>query len=177
MFEFNKRFLVLLTIIGLAVSMSTITPGVTAADANSLIADQLTLGKITSPTKFGEFTIAAAADKAVEIDENSKVAEDGTTFAKRIKLGGAGTVEFRSIQFKLAAGATVTVYAMSSSSSADRKLGLYGLDGALLDEMVAPGTSLNKKTFTVKAGDYYLASLESGVNVYGVKIEAAGGGK
>lgn len=175
MAQFKKSTLILLAIIGLTVSMVITPPGVTAADAHSLLADQLTLGKITSPLKVGEFTIAATADKAVDVDEDSKVAEDGTPFAKRIKLGGAGTADYRSIHFKTTAAATVTVYAISSSSSADRKLRLYSLDGVLIDEMAAPGASLNKKTFTVKAGSYYLVSPDSGVNVYGIKIELAGG--
>jgi hypothetical protein len=146
-----------------------------AAEVNSLIADQLTIGKITSELKTGVFTINATVDKAVDVDASAKVAEDGKSFTQRIKLNGSGTADSRSIHFKVTGNSEVTVYAMSGSSSAERKLSLYNsVDGTLIDEMAAPGATLNNKKFTVRAGDYYLASPASGVNVYGVIIETKG---
>ncbi len=146
-----------------------------ATDPNSLIADELTAQKLTSPLQAGEFTITANAEKSVTIDENNKVAEDGTSFSQRIKLGGSGNADYRSIHFSLTDITEITVYAMSSSSSSDRILNLYALDGSLIGAMDAPGKNLNMKTFTVSAGDYYLASPDSGVNVYGVILTPTSG--
>ncbi len=73
-----------------------------------------------------------------------KGSDDGTIFTKRIKLGGTGNVEYRSIHFTVSQDAEVFVYAMSSSSSSDRILGLYDLSGNLIEEMDAPGRNLNK---------------------------------
>ncbi len=143
---------------------------VLAAEGNELIADQLSDGELTGSLEVGNFTITAREDKTVKIDSNTKVAEDGTTFSKRIKMGGSGSVDYRSIHFATSAEAELTVYAMSSSSSSDRALDLYSLDGTLVDTMDAPGAGLNMKTFVVPVGDYYLASPSSGVNVYGVVI-------
>lgn len=140
-----------------------------------LDASKLAVETLSASKTVGGFTITAASDKTVAIDTNGKTADDGTTFTQRIKLGGAGTADYRSIQFAAPGNAKVTVYAMSSTGTADRKLALYDISGASIGEMVALGASLSMHTFNLKAGDYYLTSLEGGINVYGVKVEFAGG--
>ncbi|TCT15472.1 Ig-like protein group 3 [Natranaerovirga pectinivora] len=136
-----------------------------------LNADDVTIESITENLKVNAFTIKATEANKVDVDNNSKKAPDGTEFARRIKLGGSGDPEYRSIHFNATAGSTVTVYAMSSSSSAERHLALYSLDGTEIDRMNAPGASLGENTFVIdEAGDYYVASPSSGVNVYGIRL-------
>lgn len=171
--NFKKCGTAILTGIALVFGVLSVPIQTMAADANALVADQVTAGKLTAALQVGDFKITATSEKSVDVDENSKTAEDGTAFKQRIKLGGAGSAEFRSIQFSVQNDSDVTAYAMSASGSEDRKLGLYNLDGSLVDEMSAPGASLNMKTFAVKKGEYYLASPKSGVNVYGVTIKAS----
>ena len=171
----HKRFIAWLAVLMMVVGMLPAKPViyVMAAGAdNALIADDLADETITSDKTVGMFTIKATADKAVTVDGNSKTADDGTSFTKRIKLGGAGTATERSIHFSVSSAATVTVYAMSSSSSADRKLALYTADGTLVADVPALGAEVKVGTLNIEAaGDYYLASPESGVNVYGVIVE------
>ena len=149
---------------------------VDTSSLKALNVSELETQKLTSSTMFGDFTITASSEKAVEIDANEKTADDGESFTKRMKLGGTGSADFRSIQFSTAGKATISVYAMSSSSSADRVLGLYDMEGNLLSQVDALGASLVKGTLQVpSAGDYYLASLSSGVNVYCIKVESGAG--
>ena len=169
----NQRCIgIVMAVVMLMVSLPAMASEV---EGTTLSANELAQGTLSSGLEHGIFQVMATAEKTVTIDGNSKVAEDGTAFEQRIKLGGSGNANYRSIHFSVTGASSVTVYAMSSSSSADRAVDLYGLDGTLVDSMLAPGAGLNMKTFAIEAGDYYLASPSSGVNVYGVNVEAASG--
>lgn len=145
-----------------------------SADDNFLKADEQAEGDYTQATTTGKFTIMASADKKVTVDANEKTADDGESFTKRIKLGGTGKADYRSIHFTASGTTTVTVYALSGSSSEDRDLGLFTTDGVQVTSFKAPGTGLVAASAEVGAGDYYLASLNSGINVYGVKLTGEG---
>jgi pectin methylesterase-like acyl-CoA thioesterase/LysM repeat protein len=141
----------------------------------SLIADDVTAGTYTSSFEVDGFMITASNDKSVVIDSNSKTADDGTSFNQRIKLGGTGSADNRSIKFNVSGAATVKIYAMSSSSSSDRTLTLYKSDQSSVGSTTAYGTDLIVSTIDItEAGDYYLASPSSGVNVYGVIVTMEG---
>ncbi len=145
-----------------------------AADNNILNVSEIAMETLTSAKEYGIFTVMASSDKSVTIDANSKTADDGEAFTQRLKLGGTGTAEARSVMFTAAAGAKLTVYCMSSSSSADRVLTLYKLDGTEVISANAPGSGLAKSEIEIKeAGDYYLASPSSGVNIYCLKLESS----
>lgn len=127
---------------------------------------------LTAPQQFGDFTVTATADKTVVIENHNKTADDGESFTRRLKLGGSGTAEYRSIHFSTSGEAIVTVYAMSASSSVDRKLNLYKLDGTLVASVNALGSALIKNTIQItEAGHYYFASPDSGINVYYVSVQ------
>lgn len=127
---------------------------------------------LTTTQQFGDFTVTANADKTVVIENHNKTADDGTSFTKRLKLGGSGTAKYRSIHFSTSGEAIITVYAMSSSSSADRKLNLYKIDGTLVVSVNALGSALIKSIVKVtEAGEYYFASPDSGVNVYYISVQ------
>lgn len=127
---------------------------------------------LTVTKNFGDFIVTATTDKTVIIENHNKTADDGASFTKRLKLGGSGTAEYRSIHFTISGEAIVTVYAMSSSSSADRKLNLYKLDGTLVASVNALGSVLIKSSIKItEAGEYYFASPESGVNVYYISVQ------
>ena len=145
-------------------------------DRNFLNVGEMSVGTISEAVDIGAFTIhPAPADKtAIAVDANSKTADDGKVFTQRLKLGGTFVkdTKARSISFVTKGKATVTVYAMSSSSSADRKLALYSDTSEILQEVDAKGKTLDKQTFTInEAGEYYLGSTDSGINIYGVLLE------
>lgn len=136
-----------------------------------LSANDLEVKKYDTPYGTGKFTITSA----VEVDENSKTAEDGKSFEKRIKLGGAGDANTRSVKFSVGEEATVKVYAMSSTEATDRTLRLYKSDKTVLGSMNAYGAKLTKYEFQItEAGEYYLASSSGGVNIYEVIVTFGG---
>lgn len=138
-----------------------------AAEPIKLDASDLAEQTLLTTTAFGSFTITASSDKTVVIASDDKIADDGTVFTKRIKMGGSGNADYRSIHFNLATKGTVKVYGMSSGSDA-REIGVFALDGTLIDKMTA-GTSLSMGEFTLDPGDYYVAGLAN-VNFNGITI-------
>ena len=107
----------------------------------------------------------------MRMDLNSK-SYNGKNFKQRIKLGGTGTTTKRAIEFKTAGASTVTVYAMSSSSKEARKLQILDKDGKVVASSAElGGKNLASATFNIKeAGEYYLAGVSGGVNVYYVEV-------
>lgn len=144
-----------------------------AADQHVLNASEMELGVYDAPTQVGLFTVTATGDRTVEVDANNK-SGGGMTFTQRLKLGGAGTADYRSVQFTTYGEAVVTAYALSSSSSADRALALYTSDGTEIDSTPAygdPGEEIPAGTLVVPAaGTYYIASPSSGVNIYHLEL-------
>src|SRR5699024_4798408 len=71
---------------------------------------------------------------------------------------------------------TLTVYALSSSSSSDRSLELHSADDGLVDTLPAygdPGPAIPAATTTIpSAGEYFLISPSSGVNIYYLTVTA-----
>lgn len=151
-----------------------------AAKTLSLNVSDLDTATITEFTSYGDFTVAATADKTVVIDENKKIGDNGVEFTKRMKLGGAGSTELRSVSFTTSGAATVTVYAMSGSSGENRPLLLMTADGTevgraetlgVVEESIIPAI-----TYEVPAaGTYYIWSEKSGINIYSIEVKEAGG--
>lgn len=128
-------------------------------------------------------TIYADADKAVVIDGNSKSA-GGYSFTQRIKMGGSpswidsSTPSGRVLGFEVTGDCKITVYAMSANSSAtDRYVAVYTGDKTttLLKENVLP-TSLSgfSGTYAGDATSVFIASTNSGINIYGINVEYGG---
>ena len=126
-----------------------------------------------------------SASAGLSIDTNSKTI-DGFTFTKRLKLGGTmkvdGGVVKAGVKIVTADKATIVVYAISSSSSDNsRTLQLATLtEGALVklaESEGVPGDAVAKFEFTVDAaGEYYLGSTNSGINLYYIAVEYAAEG-
>ncbi|MFP5314033.1 MAG: fibronectin type III domain-containing protein [Actinomycetes bacterium] len=144
-----------------------------SADQHVLNASAMEPGVYSAPTQVGQFTVTATGDRTVEVDANSKTG-GGMDFTQRLKFGGAGSADFRSVQFTTYGEAVLTTYALSSSSSADRALALYAADGTEIDTAPAygdPGSEIPAGTLVVpEAGTYYIASPSSGVNLYYLEL-------
>ena len=119
-----------------------------------------------------------SASAGLTIEGNGKEI-DGFEFTTRLKLGG--TMKFENdvvkagIKIVVDGPSTITVYAISGSSSETRTLRLCTLtDGALVDVMVdetVAGDAIGKYVFTVDAaGTYYLGSKSSGINLYYIAV-------
>src|SRR5699024_4814901 len=139
-------------------------------------ADDLDIGDYTEDVTVGGVRIAATAAKPVSVDANAKTSATGLEFSQRLKLGGAGDADFRSVHFATDGEATLTVYALSSSSSSDRSLELHSADDGLVDTLPAygdPGPAIPAATTTIpSAGEYFLISPSSGVNIYYLTVTA-----
>lgn len=147
-----------------------------AAAEESLSANDLQPAKLTAPAVFDGFTVAATAEKAVTIDAVSPAltAPDGEVFNFRIKLGGSGKAEYRSIRFPAKAGAEIAVY-LNSSSKTDARI-LKAVDGAgtALAELTAPpdtGAEAGYATFkAASGGEVLLFSTDGGINIYAIVV-------
>ncbi|MFA9431754.1 right-handed parallel beta-helix repeat-containing protein [Egicoccus sp. AB-alg2] len=146
--------------------------GTSSAAAQSapavLNASFMDIGVIAEDLEVGRFTVR----HGTEVDANSKTG-GGMTFTRRLKLNGAGDAGYRSVAFTTTDEATLTVYALSSSSSADRALALYRSDGTEVARVPAygPPNDIPSAMMVVpEAGDYYVASPSSGVNIYYLEL-------
>lgn len=157
-------------------SLSTATVNAEPADDTQSVSkavlnvSELEAKTYTASTQVGEFVLNASDTKTVVIEGNTKEI-DGFTFKKRMKLGGTGSITERNIAYTATGAATMTVYAMSSSSSADRELILADENGTVVGTQTALGASISKQTYSIsEAGSYYLYSKESGINVYYISV-------
>lgn len=164
-------------------AMGGITLVAEAAENKVLNVSELTAGDITEITSFGDFTVSANEEKKVTIDGNKKVGDNGIEFTQRLKLNGSGSLEYRNVFFTTEGAATITVYAMSGSSSEDRPLLLMSADGTELARELALGVAgdggvITAITYEVDAaGTYYLWSEKSSINFYYIEVaeKTAGG--
>ncbi|MDO4299995.1 MAG: cohesin domain-containing protein [Clostridia bacterium] len=130
----------------------------------------------SAPFAIGNFIVTADETNTVAVDANSKTI-DGYSFTQRIKLGGAGTVDYRSIKFETTGAGNVVVYAASSNGTSARVMQILDASGAQVASADVPGstaTPIAKYTLAVpSAGTYYLGSTTGGLNVYFVGTDVA----
>ncbi|PHV69543.1 hypothetical protein CS063_15310 [Sporanaerobium hydrogeniformans] len=149
----------------------------TTSSVMQLNANDVTSGSITADRIQGDFTIKATSGKKVDVDSSEQVSEYNHYFNKRIKLGGTGAADYRNITFTTTDVAHVKVYALSSSSTADRELGIYDENDILIHTLIAYGQpSLEENKIAVETvtldtpGTYNIRSKSSGINVYYVSV-------
>lgn len=140
-----------------------------------------TVTTYTESTTLDGLTILSNSTSSIAIDANSK--KNGEySFTHRLKLGGAATIDKatapwlptnRAVSFAVSGSGTIKIAALSSSSSADRRLILSNGTDSLYN-FSAPGTysadgntvPLETYQYTGGAATLYLWSPSSGVNIY-----------
>lgn len=156
---------------------------------SSAVAENVTFNVddlVAGTTYTANTVIASSGDTKVEVmayegAKNNVSVEDrssspktfnGITFNSRLKLNGTGTNQNCSLKITTAGAATITVYAVTGSSSSERALVLYDKDFAVLDNtQTTVGGDIKEFTYTVSdAGEYFIASASSGINVYYIAI-------
>ena len=152
------------------------------SDPNVLNVGELPAQTFAETAVFGAFTVTANAENTVVIDSNTKTYND-VIYTARLKLGGAGAADYRSVIISTTGAARVTILALSSNSSTDREAVFRSVaDDSQIGETSIVygdyGKADNGKgltgafTYIVEgAGDYYFASLEGGINIYAIIIE------
>lgn len=139
------------------------------------------LGEISATTTVNGLTIYATADKTVVVEPNGKTL-DGMEFTTRMKLGGAGSLEagaeYRAVSIDVTGNTTISVAAISSSSSADREFLFINAAGDTLHTAPVYGANIDWAVFDYvgEATTIYMASKSSGINIYYIKAEGEGGG-
>ncbi|MBQ9295628.1 MAG: InlB B-repeat-containing protein [Paludibacteraceae bacterium] len=130
------------------------------------------LGEITSTLTIDGLTITAKSDKAVTVDANETTI-DGYTFTHRLKTGGTGNKDYRSLSFSVTGKCTIEVFCCSSNSSTERTVNVYaGSYGGTELTTLPAATSATKQSFEYTGGatTIHLGSANSGVNFYGINI-------
>ncbi len=126
----------------------------------------------------GDFTVKIKeGEKVLTVDENEQTSEYYHTLAKRIKLGGKGTAEYRSIHFETSGPATIQLYAFSTSNGTARDLEVFDADGKSQGTVTVLGEGdltgdkkMPVKTITVdKAGKYYIMP-KANINLYYMSV-------
>ncbi len=161
-----------------------------------LNAEDLPAGTYTESFSKNGFTINAGegSEKCVYVDANNKTI-NGTRYTQRLKLGGAGTKDYRSIMFTAKEAATLQIGCMASNSSATFQLAVATLDenGAFVDlkegftidgnaadssngSISVNGSSAHYITVAIPAaGTYYIYGKDGGINFYFLNLLYAGG--
>lgn len=131
-------------------------------------------GTYTQPVTKNGFTVLADSAYSVTVEKSSQTVS-GTTYTKRLKSGGEGTDQHRSIQFTTAGAATVTVVAVSSNGSERRVMGISDgtLENGKLKDLQTQEVGTKASTYTFKlteAGTYYVHSTSGGLNFYYIGV-------
>lgn len=168
-----KKLIATLTAIAAAMTMCVFAEKYVSAN-------DLELGTITADKALeDDFTIKATEEKSVEISkhssENPNTIPTGEVFTQRIKLGGSGSVDARSIGFPAKAGQKVTIYGLSSSKTDSRVIAVFAADGTQVGGVnVEPysASAISSGTVTIPAdGNYFVGSKKSGVWVFEIVVE------
>jgi len=162
----------------MAVIAATFMMGAAVFAEAYISANDLEPQVITSEVKCEDgFTLIATPEKGMEVSKQSSDCPNSVgdeTFTKRIKIGGSGKVEYRSISFPAKAGQTVTVYSKSSSKTESRLVALLDAEGKTVatSEAGAYPSEISVGTFKIEAdGTYYITSKKSTIYVYEIIVK------
>lgn len=169
--KFKKRHLLVMV-----VSVFLFVAG--SGSAESVFdAAALPKGSITAETSLGVFAVTARADKAVVVDAppTPKLGPDGKALAARLKLGGAGATDFRSLRVTAKEPGTLVILLNSNSRTDVRILKVVNDKGEPVGTLPAPVDADDKAGVATvalaQAGTYYLYSAGSGINLYRVTLK------
>lgn len=123
------------------------------------------LGTISSNHMVNGLTMLANTSKTMSVKASSK---NGYTHC--LSLGGAGSVSYRALKFYVNGACKIEVTGMSSGTSV-RYLAITDADGNELGSIACtPGLSTGNFTYSGSAGEIYIYSKGSGINLYEVKV-------
>ena len=151
-------------------------PPLEISDPNFLNVSELPTQIFEKDVTIGNFVVNAGVGKeqSVTIDANKKTF-DGIAYTARLKLGGLGTEDYRSVTINVDGPATILIVVCSSDSSAERTANLFDAAGnAVADTDAKVTTGLIQLIFDVtEAGAYNfrVTGGGGGANIYSIAIE------
>lgn len=146
------------------------------SDAAFQTAFEAVNGTLTESTTIAALTLIATSGKTMRLTSNSK-SIDSYSFTHRLQLDGTGTTTERAVKFAVEGPSTISVYMITGSGSTVRPLVVH--DGtAELTRLNTEGSDIAKYTYYYagSAGNIYLYSGDSGINLYGIYLETTSGG-
>ncbi|MBQ9654629.1 MAG: DUF5123 domain-containing protein [Prevotella sp.] len=134
-------------------------------------------GDITSTTEIDGLTVTATNEKKVSIDGSDKGLF--LPFKQRLKLGGSGNEQARSLQFEVSERSLIIIAFTHSSSSGDPRPLILAKDNfknVVMESTVAAGT-FKYLTYYHTGGKakFYTYSGNSGLNIYGILVKSLDG--
>lgn len=165
------------------VNDTTWEPTVELSDANVLNVSEISARTIEKDLEVGNFVINAGIkgneelgeeDQSVSIDNNNKT-YDGVSYTARLKLGGLGTEDYRSVTINVDGPSTITVVVCSSNSST-RTVNLFDAAGngisATDDSVSGSVTGLLYEVPAAGAYNFRVTGGGGGANIYAIIVEA-----
>ena len=172
-------------------------PDPTVLYNKKLIAKDIPAGTYTETFPKNGFTIHAGngVEQTVAVDANSKKINN-VSYTARLKTGGPGTKDYRSIEFTTDEAATLSMACIASSSASTFNMGVATLDeeGSFVDytgNVTVDGTTVecadgniavtgsNPGRFITmelpEANTYYIYAKDGGINFYGIYVDYANG--
>jgi hypothetical protein len=126
---------------------------------------------ITTETVIDGLTLIADSTNTMGYGNNTK-SIDGIDFTQRLQLNGSGSPTGRALKFVVTGACTVTIYGITGSNNNNRDIALS--DGTTeIGTHTFGGTAIDKATlsYTGEAATLYIYSKNSGINLYGVKVD------
>jgi hypothetical protein len=125
----------------------------------------------STETTINGLTILPATSGSHPATTSNNKSIDGFSFGWRLQLNGTGSTTQRALKFSVTGPCTIKVYGMAGSGSAIRALALS--DGTSEQTQDFPGDVIYRKDYTYNGSTatLYIYSKDSGINLYGVKVE------
>ena len=123
-------------------------------------------------------TVTATADAKITIDGSNKTVDE-VKYTQRLKTGGSGGENSRTLSFAVEGACKIEVILCSASGSENRLLnicaGTYKKEEYLTQlDAVAGDPAKQTYTYTGEATTIYLGSYNSGINIYAIYVTPAG---
>ena len=131
-------------------------------------------GDIAETTIIDNMKVYASSSKKVNIATvNATVGTE--TFSRQLKFGGTGNSSERSVQVKVIAPCTITLYGASASTSNERtcNIALESFSNVVATLTTTTASSISYDVEGSGEKDIFIYSANSGFNIYGVKVESS----
>lgn len=117
----------------------------------------------------GKFEVTAQEGKNVGVISSNNFVDIDPSITKELKLNGSGTVDYRSVKFKVLGKVSVKIYAKASSSGLARTMKVHNINNN--DSFFINGISGAREiNFELEKGEYFIASMNSGLNIAMIEI-------
>ncbi len=137
-------------------------------------AENITTASIETTLEVDGFKVVGASEGKITLvngEANFSYSGQSYSVSKYLSMGGSKKATYRYIEFNIEGECLITIVAKSSSSSADRIVGLYDSTGKQVGSFDAKASQSITTLEVSEAGTYQVGSTGSGVYIYYIIIE------